>query len=208
MPLCFLQYKGVRSCLSGKIARSVENAKTSAAAMNSVLSSFHIYKEVGMAISVQCACGKRTSVVDALAGKTIRCPACGNSVFVALCHLRQLHHREHRRRRLASSGRATRARLGETTTPARAKWMPPCRTAGIPSQAWLTSADPKAPSTLSAASSTESASSRSTGRSQKLIPARSEPPKTRECVELVKRRSRGLRELSKVIQIHTTSPGW
>lgn len=36
-----------------------------------------------MAISVQCGCGKRTSVSDALAGKSIRCPACGDGVFVA-----------------------------------------------------------------------------------------------------------------------------
>lgn len=33
-----------------------------------------------MAISVQCGCGKRTAVSDALAGKAIRCPACGDSV--------------------------------------------------------------------------------------------------------------------------------
>ena len=36
-----------------------------------------------MAISVQCSCGKRTAVSDALAGKSIRCPACGEGVFVA-----------------------------------------------------------------------------------------------------------------------------
>jgi DNA-directed RNA polymerase subunit RPC12/RpoP len=35
-----------------------------------------------MAISVQCACGKRTAVSDALAGKAIRCPACGDAVVV------------------------------------------------------------------------------------------------------------------------------
>jgi hypothetical protein len=36
-----------------------------------------------MAITVQCSCGKRTAVSDALAGKSIRCPACGEGVFVA-----------------------------------------------------------------------------------------------------------------------------
>ena len=36
-----------------------------------------------MAITVQCGCGKRTAVSDALAGKSIRCPACGEGVFVA-----------------------------------------------------------------------------------------------------------------------------
>jgi len=35
-----------------------------------------------MAISVQCACGKRAAVSDALAGKAIRCPACGDAVVV------------------------------------------------------------------------------------------------------------------------------
>lgn len=36
-----------------------------------------------MPITVQCACGKRTGVSDALAGKTVRCPKCGDPVFVA-----------------------------------------------------------------------------------------------------------------------------
>jgi hypothetical protein len=36
-----------------------------------------------MAITVQCTCGKRMGVSDALAGKTIRCSACGQGVFVA-----------------------------------------------------------------------------------------------------------------------------
>ena len=35
-----------------------------------------------MAITVQCACGKRTMVSDALAGKQMRCPGCGNGVAV------------------------------------------------------------------------------------------------------------------------------
>jgi hypothetical protein len=35
-----------------------------------------------MPITVQCGCGKRTGVSDALAGKTVRCPKCGSSVFV------------------------------------------------------------------------------------------------------------------------------
>lgn len=36
-----------------------------------------------MAITVQCTCGKRTSVSDALGGKVMRCPACGDAVVVA-----------------------------------------------------------------------------------------------------------------------------
>lgn len=36
-----------------------------------------------MAITVQCACGKRTVVSDALAGKPMRCPGCGNQVMAA-----------------------------------------------------------------------------------------------------------------------------
>jgi len=36
-----------------------------------------------MAITIQCACGRRTAVADALAGKTIRCPKCGQTVAVA-----------------------------------------------------------------------------------------------------------------------------
>jgi hypothetical protein len=36
-----------------------------------------------MAITVQCACGKRTVVSDALAGKRMRCSACGNEVVAA-----------------------------------------------------------------------------------------------------------------------------
>lgn len=35
-----------------------------------------------MAINVRCACGRRTAVGDALAGRTIRCPACGDEIFV------------------------------------------------------------------------------------------------------------------------------
>jgi hypothetical protein len=35
-----------------------------------------------MAINVQCACGKRTAVGDALAGRSIRCPGCGDEIFV------------------------------------------------------------------------------------------------------------------------------
>jgi hypothetical protein len=35
-----------------------------------------------MAITVQCPCGRRTTVGDALAGKSIRCPQCGQSVAV------------------------------------------------------------------------------------------------------------------------------
>ena len=35
-----------------------------------------------MAISVQCSCGKRAAVSDALAGKAMRCPACGSTVVV------------------------------------------------------------------------------------------------------------------------------
>jgi len=35
-----------------------------------------------MPITVQCDCGKRTSVGDPLAGKTIRCPACRSEVYV------------------------------------------------------------------------------------------------------------------------------
>ena len=35
-----------------------------------------------MPISAQCSCGKRVSVSDALAGKTIRCPACGDPIEV------------------------------------------------------------------------------------------------------------------------------
>jgi hypothetical protein len=33
-----------------------------------------------MAIHAQCSCGKSISVADALAGKTIRCPACGKGI--------------------------------------------------------------------------------------------------------------------------------
>ena len=36
-----------------------------------------------MAITVQCACGKRTMVSDALAGRMMRCPGCGSEVMVA-----------------------------------------------------------------------------------------------------------------------------
>lgn len=36
-----------------------------------------------MAIKVQCACGKRTVVSDALAGRMMRCPGCGNEVLAA-----------------------------------------------------------------------------------------------------------------------------
>lgn len=36
-----------------------------------------------MAITVQCTCGKRVGVSDALAGKTIRCTGCGQGIFVA-----------------------------------------------------------------------------------------------------------------------------
>jgi hypothetical protein len=36
-----------------------------------------------MAITVQCTCGKRTGVSDALAGKLMRCPACGKEIAVA-----------------------------------------------------------------------------------------------------------------------------
>jgi hypothetical protein len=36
-----------------------------------------------MAINVQCTWGKRTGVSDALAGKLMRCPACGNEIAVA-----------------------------------------------------------------------------------------------------------------------------
>lgn len=35
-----------------------------------------------MAITVQCSCGKRMGVGDGLAGKSVRCPQCGQSVFV------------------------------------------------------------------------------------------------------------------------------
>ena len=35
-------------------------------------------------MNAQCACGKRMVVSDALVGKTVRCPSCGNSVLVAL----------------------------------------------------------------------------------------------------------------------------
>jgi hypothetical protein len=35
-----------------------------------------------MAITVQCPCGRRTTVGDPLAGKSIRCPQCGQSVAV------------------------------------------------------------------------------------------------------------------------------
>jgi hypothetical protein len=36
-----------------------------------------------MAINVLCGCGKKTMVSDALAGKMMRCPGCGNEVPVA-----------------------------------------------------------------------------------------------------------------------------
>ena len=36
-----------------------------------------------MPLTVQCACGKRMGVSDALAGRTVRCPKCGESVFVS-----------------------------------------------------------------------------------------------------------------------------
>lgn len=36
-----------------------------------------------MAITVKCDCGKRTIVSDALAGKMMRCPGCGNEVAAA-----------------------------------------------------------------------------------------------------------------------------
>lgn len=35
-----------------------------------------------MAINVQCACGRRSAVADALGGKSIRCPQCGQPVPV------------------------------------------------------------------------------------------------------------------------------
>jgi hypothetical protein len=35
-----------------------------------------------MAIVVQCGCGKRMGLADATAGKTVKCPACGNSIAV------------------------------------------------------------------------------------------------------------------------------
>lgn len=35
-----------------------------------------------MPIPVRCECGKRTTVGDPLAGKTIRCPACGSELYV------------------------------------------------------------------------------------------------------------------------------
>lgn len=35
-----------------------------------------------MAIVVQCGCGKRMGLADATAGKTVKCPACGNSIVV------------------------------------------------------------------------------------------------------------------------------
>lgn len=35
-----------------------------------------------MAINVQCSCGKRMGVSDALAGRTIKCPACGDPLEV------------------------------------------------------------------------------------------------------------------------------
>jgi hypothetical protein len=37
-----------------------------------------------MAITVQCGCGKRTSVADALAGRNVRCSACGNGIAVPM----------------------------------------------------------------------------------------------------------------------------
>lgn len=36
-----------------------------------------------LSITVQCVCGKRTIVSDALAGKMMRCPGCGNEVATA-----------------------------------------------------------------------------------------------------------------------------
>lgn len=35
-----------------------------------------------MPITVQCSCGKRMGLSDALAGKTIKCPACGDPIHV------------------------------------------------------------------------------------------------------------------------------
>src|SRR5579884_2053217 len=35
-----------------------------------------------MAINVKCACGKRTAVADTLAGRMIRCPGCGQDVYI------------------------------------------------------------------------------------------------------------------------------
>ena len=35
-----------------------------------------------MPINVQCSCGKRMGLSDALAGKTIKCPACGDAIHV------------------------------------------------------------------------------------------------------------------------------
>jgi hypothetical protein len=34
-----------------------------------------------MPISVQCSCGKKMGLADALAGKTVRCPSCGASIL-------------------------------------------------------------------------------------------------------------------------------
>jgi DNA-directed RNA polymerase subunit RPC12/RpoP len=36
-----------------------------------------------MPITVTCGCGKRLTVGDAMAGKTLRCPTCGNAVLVS-----------------------------------------------------------------------------------------------------------------------------
>jgi len=36
-----------------------------------------------MPINVQCSCGKRMGLSDALAGKTIKCPQCGDAIVVA-----------------------------------------------------------------------------------------------------------------------------
>lgn len=36
-----------------------------------------------MPITVQCGCGKKLTVGDAMAGKTLNCPKCGNPVFVS-----------------------------------------------------------------------------------------------------------------------------
>jgi len=48
----------------------------------SYTASFTLTTGFNMPISVQCSCGKRMSVSDALAGRTIKCPACGDPLPV------------------------------------------------------------------------------------------------------------------------------
>ena len=60
-------------CVEGRLAGPVTLAM--------IRRALHL-RGIQMPISVSCECGKRTSVGDPLAGRMIRCPACGGEIYV------------------------------------------------------------------------------------------------------------------------------